>query len=151
MLLTTRLTLKSTQRIRTGTLTTRTVSSCSLLPRLNHLYFGRLGVIFPSAPFALRSPNLLRTSTDKRNMSVFNASRLVGKTVLLTGASSGIGAVRRSRSSHSIQVKPLRETSRPLLFCSLKYVFNRRGQLYVLLINGINPGWLKCHSDRSTC
>jgi NADP-dependent 3-hydroxy acid dehydrogenase YdfG len=29
-------------------------------------------------------------------MSVFNASRLAGKTVLLTGASSGIGMVRGS-------------------------------------------------------
>ena len=27
-------------------------------------------------------------------MSVFNASRLLGKTVLITGASAGIGAVR---------------------------------------------------------
>ncbi len=27
-------------------------------------------------------------------MSVFNASRLLGKTVIVTGASSGIGAVR---------------------------------------------------------
>lgn len=27
-------------------------------------------------------------------MSVFNASRLIGKTVLITGASGGIGAVR---------------------------------------------------------
>ena len=27
-------------------------------------------------------------------MSVFNASRLIGKTVLITGASAGIGAVR---------------------------------------------------------
>ena len=31
-------------------------------------------------------------------MSVFNASRLLNKTVLVTGASSGIGAVSTSRS-----------------------------------------------------
>lgn len=30
---------------------------------------------------------------SRRPMSVFNATRLVGKTVLVTGASSGIGAV----------------------------------------------------------
>jgi hypothetical protein len=148
MLLTlTRLALKSTQKIRTGTLSRRTGSSCSLFPRPNHHYFGR--AISPL--FALRSPNLLETSSDKRNMSVFNASRLVGKTVLLTGASSGIGAVRTFRFSHSVQVKPLREISRPLLFCSPRYVFNKRGQCYVLLTDGVNSGWLKCHSDRSTC
>ena len=36
------------------------------------------------------------TSSAVREMSVFNASRLVGKTVLITGASAGIGAVRTS-------------------------------------------------------
>jgi short-subunit dehydrogenase len=32
-------------------------------------------------------------------MSIFNASRLLGKTVLITGASAGIGAVRVLLSS----------------------------------------------------
>lgn len=32
--------------------------------------------------------------TYRRSMSVFNSSRLQGKTVLVTGASAGIGAVR---------------------------------------------------------
>lgn len=32
-------------------------------------------------------------------MSVFNASRLLGKTVLITGASAGIGAVSKEQLS----------------------------------------------------
>ena len=36
-------------------------------------------------------------------MSIFNASRLLGKTVLITGASAGIGAVRRQCSLQSNQ------------------------------------------------
>lgn len=44
----------------------------------------------PRTSFAFaRTP----TFTQHRAMSVFNASRLVGKTVLVTGASAGIGAV----------------------------------------------------------
>ena len=35
-------------------------------------------------------------------MSIFNATRLIGKTVLVTGASSGIGAVRTIHSIMSI-------------------------------------------------
>lgn len=39
--------------------------------------------------------------TPIRAMSVFNSSRLLGKTVLITGASAGIGAVRLSVPSFS--------------------------------------------------
>lgn len=35
---------------------------------------------------------------SRRPMSVFNATRIIGKTVLVTGASSGIGAVGRAFS-----------------------------------------------------
>jgi hypothetical protein len=39
-------------------------------------------------------PDLIFCVLVKLTMSVFNASRLLGKTVLVTGASVGIGAVR---------------------------------------------------------
>ena len=88
-----RLTFKSATKGRRATQILITVSSPSLLQAIrsdNHL--GR--VTFASRPFVSQALNLPRTLLDKRSMSVFNASRLAGKTVLLTGASSGIGAVR---------------------------------------------------------
>jgi NADP-dependent 3-hydroxy acid dehydrogenase YdfG len=38
-------------------------------------------------------------------MSIFNASRLLGKTVLITGASAGIGAVRFAKAFSYYTVK----------------------------------------------
>lgn len=46
--------------------------------------------LFPT----LRTALARRPGISQRNMSVFNISRLQNKTVLVTGASVGIGAVR---------------------------------------------------------
>lgn len=52
----------------------------------------------PSAlTYQPHGPVFLSDRRLKSDMSVFNSSRLVGKTVLLTGASSGIGKVCRFR------------------------------------------------------
>jgi hypothetical protein len=40
-------------------------------------------------------------SSNRPTMSVFNASRLLNKTVVITGASAGIGAVRVLRLDRS--------------------------------------------------
>lgn len=52
--------------------------------------------LWPAKSLRSQTPSFLSLghSAIRRNMSVFNSSRLAGKTVLVTGASSGIGAVR---------------------------------------------------------
>jgi len=54
-------------------------------------------IIYYILPLGRSLPSTPCTQQLARNMSVFNASRLLGKTVLITGASSGIGAVRLSQ------------------------------------------------------
>ena len=50
--------------------------------------------VHPQSPSSYLALDRLLISTSTRTMSVFNTSRLLGKTVLITGASAGIGAVR---------------------------------------------------------
>ena len=50
--------------------------------------------VHPQSSSSYLALDRLLNSTSIRTMSVFNTSRLLGKTVLITGASAGIGAVR---------------------------------------------------------
>lgn len=61
-------------------------------------------------------------------MSVFNASRLLGKTVLITGASSGIGAVRLGQHIWLGQLI-IEAPQRQQRFCSQKQVCNPHRRL----------------------
>lgn len=72
-------------------------------------------------------------------MSIFNASRLLGKTVLITGASSGIGAVRlpalstikpgtKYLTSHTPPTSRLALFARPPPYCLQRYRSTSQGR-----------------------
>ncbi|KAJ7273694.1 hypothetical protein B0H12DRAFT_1090653 [Mycena haematopus] len=77
-------------------------------------------------------------------MSVFNASRLLGKTVLITGASSGIGAVRLPFSVSSIS---------PSFFQATAVLFAKAGSNVLLLarredaLNAVQQACVAAHKE----
>lgn len=59
-----------------------------------YVLLNRTVVSLPLRTLLTARRGLIPHRTAYRSMSVFSATRLLGKTVLITGASAGIGAVR---------------------------------------------------------
>jgi hypothetical protein len=77
-------------------------------------------------PYIAHPTGLLNSAVSRfqiltRNMTVFNASRLLGKTVLITGASSGIGAVCTNLALRRATPILIRSPHRPPPSCLPRY------------------------------
>lgn len=81
----------------------------------------RTAVSLPLRTLLATRRSLAPSYTTYRSMSVFNATRLLGKTVLITGASAGIGAVSALLNLNMTQPK-YGCLSRQQRSFSLKYV-----------------------------
>jgi hypothetical protein len=77
--------------MRSGSVSAGMLSS---LLRHDHLGLARLPTRF----------RIAHNTLTKATMSVFNSSRLLGKTVVVTGASAGIGAVSHSEHMLSTEI-----------------------------------------------